>query len=1446
MAHVSSSEVLEKVTGRLVPTSSIEEEKPTGATIPTPIKPDLRLRPSDPFKRIPSGLVSTGPDIVGLAGLAGAGLETLLTGPKGDRGFVDEFKENISEGLDRDLLNAGVAGRKDVQKTFGLPGEAKSAEDQVGELLGALVLPVPNKFLGSGVVGKAATFLAPTVRLGPKGAGLDKGFAARAGTQFGAGTAIDQFIRSESEDPDFPTILSEEALGHEPGLPSLSIIGAAEAKTVSTSTIQEEGTGESIPTADITEEKPGRIAALEELDRQVKKEEDSKLVRNIAIGTASVLALFLGAKASARIGANKVRGVTSLSPVERAEGLKAAADSIRRSKIERGVQGLKATGEEAIKIVRGKGRRLFGDIVDKTKHNEEHLRAVGVAEDQIKEITGQELVDTHGVVIQFLRDGKFGQGSGAAVRSLKSIRREYDALTPEDQQKFIDGVAFHQEDIARIRGTAFDALKKDKQGVLGGLRTAFETGSVDDVALVLREQADLIANIRGTRERTRPGLYNIRERTIKVEGQPKVIQEKVFIEDATLREGLKEFNSNAQFVQLQKGLARMNDAVLSEAVRRGAADKAWADAVRKQFTKDGNVLYLPGREDVAQAAWYKRLAVSMGFHSTTGKQLNGVANWHMKGLVEGEGIQSPLDPFQATANYTLQVMEHVNRSVKQWNILSRLSGIDFDNAGGVTINPPKIADQTQPTKYVGSSSMDDPLNQAGQIHVEFNSADKVIAERFGTKAGATFTPQQLAQMDDVIWVQRGSTYHGFLVADRQLKKALEFDAGLHNQVLKFGNFWKNTFTKFTTGEMSTFGVTSFIYNQQIATFNAALRASAVEGATIGSATREALNVWKDSYKGAYEIFSTNMASDFSDLLGQALSQREIYKSNPRLLRQIQVALKKKVRNTLMAPQQRETGKTASGLGAKEFVGDLTNIMEEAVPHISKTYGANVLPQFWRVWQHLNTAMHEGTALGISMRKSYEAAAKNPKASTSNLARQARRDANDLVGDVRLRGSSDLSKAFHAVTPFSGAMFAAWSTTTRAMRKAGLRKSIGTLTAAIGMPTVLEIVYNSSLDGEETYTDDAGKVWNYRDYFWNGFTTDQRNNNHIIMKPGFPPWEAVLIPVTPELSLFRGIVIDSMDAIFGFSQSGIDNGNQTLAGLVRVFDIPLNPFLAAVGSGMQLDLRAGVIPDNTEGLGFSFFKGRPVNTFRRIGGIGEAGKFEGSELSVTLTNVLQDIFGAAGTTSIGFIEGLGAGNETTPLSTRLGFAFDEVGRNIKRQQRLFPSIFGKVLRPSPDRDVARDLVSKRDALQRWASQLEVQTSGGTSKGGVDARGNTLSASADPVAILLSANADTYLKTISAYNGYISELRNEINKLGTATRDIQTGEVLTVQRREDIIDAMNLRIGAYQAQQLAELEKRRLEFIKQVETQVGKDISDFQFDTFDPRPTPSGLASPGLPK
>jgi hypothetical protein len=345
---------------------------------------------------------------------------------------------------------------------------------------------------------------------------------------------------------------------------------------------------------------------------------------------------------------------------------------------------------------------------------------------------------------------------------------------------------------------------------------------------------------------------------------------------------------------------------------------------------------------------------------------------------------------------------------------------------------------------------------------------------------------------------------------------------------------------------------------------------------------------------------------------------------------------------------------------------------------------------------------------------------------------------------------------------------------------------------------------------------------------------------IVFRPGAPPWEAILIPIVPEISLVRGIVIDGMEAAFGLSESGLDQGNHFLAGLGRVFDIPLPPVVAALGSSMDMDLRMGIIPDETDGSGFSFFEGRPLLTGERVTGNYGKAKFTGAEVDKDVVAVIQDLFGAAGATGIAVYEAMNPGIDES-VATRGEYALDELGRNVLRQARYLQPLFGKALRPNPNDSIARSVIQKKDALTRAKKDLDAVLSGtpggaATFSGEDPIQGNTVEVPADPIQQALSATADPVLSSIKDIDGEIGKLRKRISTLGTTTQDQYTGKKLSVKGRDDLIDSLNLQISAFKAQQLSILNKAEEQFADTVGQWIGRDLTGLKFDTFKKRPNP----------
>ena len=1432
------------------------------------------IRRSDPGKQALAGLSDIATGIPALLGLAGAGIQAGWNTMTGDKGIGDNFAEAVSEGADRWLLEKGIGGRNWVNEALGIQ-EPVSTEDQAARLAASLI-PIPGLVAVGGAsklasLGRGtANILTPMVKMTKKykhphlqkvlpskasqGTYLHKGNVGRAGAQLGIGAGIEQGIRGYMDNPEMPLMFSKEAIeGITPESTTKSVIsgsvgddtlggGAGDDQLTGGVEISPEEFSQGVDLSNSVEISSEELSVvppalrpwMAKADKAAEEAETSNIIRNTAIIGGSAIALLAAAKYGHAKSVTGLPTVTGAKSTKKISGAEEAINTVKGSMAQARQAGESVAGAgwtAAKRVAADTSNRIFGKVFDKNAHIEQYLRSQGVPEEDIAQLAGQDVVDAFGITQQWIKDGIFGQGSEVAVRPLKEVVKQFARLSDEDKQVFTNGMAAMRENIIRNRATALDALKRDHKGLLEGtgLEKAFKEGDADELAMVLRDQEDLINSIRGRGldDRTKPGMWR---------------GAKDPVTDPELNVMMKDFMANPTLVRMQKDLAKMNESIIDHAVKRGTMSEEVANGWKRQFTTgqfgEKISLYTPGKEITERAGWMKRLAVNMGIHTTQGKNLRGVSNWMLQGLDHGKGIRNPLDVFHATANYAHQVMQHTNMSVAQWNVLSRLTGLSLKEGNAPILSKIVPDDAINNVRFVGKASLTDPKNSKGNMFVEY-SGDKVVKDKFGLGEDALVPPNMMAEMDNVIWVQRNGDYFGFYVPDKHLKNALEFDSALHNRLLKFGNSTKNMFTQLTTGKFSPFAPTSFIYNNSIASLNAALKFSDPDGSflknLVGS-PKAAMQVWADGFRGAWEILATRTAQDIADITAENIARNTaLGKQSPQWLKGFNAALTRRVERSLLNPIERETGKSASSLAASEFTGNLTNILEDTVPYISSVYGGNVLPQFWRIWKHLNAAAHEGTTVGVTLRKL--AGETNP-----NAIRTARKEAADLVGDVRLRGSSEIAKAVNATIPFSGAMLQAFSTLGRAMKKAGWTKTMGVFAAGIGTPTALEVAYNSSLDPTKTFPDpaDPSKQWTYRDYYWKGFTADQRNNNMIVFRPGAPPWEAVLIPIVPEISMVRGIVIDGMEAAFGLSESGLDQGNHFLAGLGRVLDIPLPPTVAALGSSLGMDLRMGIIPDETDGSGFSFFEGRPLLTGERVTGNYGKAKFTGSEVDKDVVAIIQDLFGAAGSTSIAVYEAMNPGIDES-VATRGEYALDELGRNVLRQARYLQPLFGKALRPNPNDNIARSVIRKKDALTRAKKDLDAILSGppggaATFSGEDPIQGNTVEVPADPIQQALAASADPVLGSIKDIDTEIGKLRKRISTLGTTSYDQYAGKKMSVKERDDLIDSLNLQISAFKAQQLTILNKAEEQFADTVGQWIGRDLTGLKFDTFKKRPNP----------
>ena len=1418
-------------------------------------------------KQAVAGLAAFGTGIPTLLGLAGSGIETLARRATTDDDWGTAWKKSAESGIDKTLMDAGFGAQEWVKDKLNVPNPTTLGE-QAAFYSSSVI---PNPFM----LARGATLLAnlatPLVKMAPKAGsraaiaqtmggnkGLlkaaarrpletakdfaTKGNVIRPGVQLGLVAGIDQGVRAAT---DMPTLWNPEDLDQPIDLDRISgddgdntLAGGSGSNAIDLDSIPN-----TIDLDNLPQDLPQGIKNHREMDRQADRAENRETLRNWGIGLGTILIT----AAAARYGRRAFTPSLTEDPVsgtgiaKRKNGVAQAVDEIKQSN-----RKLAETKNQL-----GKGAQwLHGVTMDMGTHITRKLQDAGVSPAIIARLTDQEITDDIGRVKYALETGDFGNGVSAPA--LKRLYSDYKAMSRNDQQLFKDGIAMIQENANRNRATAIDALKKgarqshteEGQLYLDDIRRSLDEGTLDDVETALSRHRHFISHLRGTDRRVKVGLFD---------------ENGVHVRDEVMSAKIRRFNANPVMVQMQRDLEKINQTILESLVNRKVLSQKYADGIRRQFTSGDNVIWQPGIEKNSYVNWMKRLSTNMGWGTTEGRNVRQASNLLKRATLKGEGIATPLDPFRASAHYMQTMMQHGDTSVKQWNILSQLLGIRSLPDGRIATQnldellPDNIQNTMGDVTYIGKVDLE---NAPKNGNPEITWADKLPhrIKRMLNTEDASDVPRYMDTQKDVLWVQRDGVHHGFHITDPHFRTALEFDPTLSSRFLRFNNFWKNVFTRTTTGNLSPFAPISFLYNQQMSGLNAAMRR---ESGLTGF--KEYSQVIKDSVKGAWEMFSYNVSNDIADMLTESINRSGVLgRLAPNASVRFRDRMQRVVENSMAAPVRRETGQLSTSISASQFDNNISDILEEAVPFIQKSTGEAGVQMVWRIWKHFNTAMHEGTALGMTMRRLADEA--GPGQVSGNRVREIVTEVKTMTGDVRRRGSSTAMKAFNASVPFSGAMLQAWSTAGRAMHKAGWGKSVATLSTVIGMPTAMEVTWNNTvdmyMDGMKwTDPNNLDQEWTYADYYWNGFTSAQRNNNRIFFIPGKPPWEAVLIPVTPEFSLFRGIVIDGMDELFGVSalpltdeQSRSDitgrKTNHFLAGLTRTFDIPTPPVIAAALSAAGQDLRVGLqsaIDPEDAGIDIGIVElrkqGTGETTTRNYGRT----RFVNEQIDSNIKNMLQDLFGAGAATLMATYEGF----ESARTSGRgtldsAAHGLDALGTAVKTQARYVQPLLGKTLRPTPNDEVARELYAKEQTLKSAEKDWKAIMTGGREDPSVQ-----LPVTNDPIAIEIAASVKGIKSTLSPYDEQIAILKKRVNAYGNAS--IIDGKPVSVQERNDLIDATNLEISRYRIEKLLILQDWEQRMTKTLTERLDRPV-DINLSGYYVRPNPGGqltVPEPGLP-
>jgi hypothetical protein len=906
---------------------------------------------------------------------------------------------------------------------------------------------------------------------------------------------------------------------------------------------------------------------------------------------------------------------------------------------------------------------------------------------------------------------------------------------------------------------------------------------------------------------------------------------------------IKLGRDDKEISKLMDKFSDVYDTHLDYLVHRKYISSEEAARFRSNSSINGKLAHMP-LYATKETQFLRNLARFVGVKTTRGKELTVINEFKKRGQ---DGIDRPMTPSEALRQYTIHTIDAANTNGYQRQALELLSRVRLGGEAGhqrffLDKDGTRIFANNSQVSYVGRAPIDDvgdygKVTLAGSQHV-------------GLKKGVQFGDDTIDQLkaksqnpDDIMVVHHDGEAHIFHVPDAGVRAALDLNpqlgVGLH-----FMNHYKTLFTRFTTGNLSVFAPVSHAFSsQQILT-----NTIAKEG--FGAGASSVIH----GLKGTKEIFITNASKEVANYLAYRIATNTgIGRVAPKASQMLQSALERRFASSVLNNVRGETGKIASSLQASTFTGSAVDFADSIGPNFVKVFGPSEMGLVWRMWKTWNTAMHEGPAYGAMLRRIGKARNDGDKI-TPQLIRDAVAESKTVAGDMSRIGASGAAKAFNASIPFSAAMIQSWNTIGSAIKSNPIRFMAGASTV-IGVPTVTELVYSATLsrmvgeDGQPlTFKDVNGRDWTYNDYYWNGFTTQQRSNNFIYFVPGEPPWEAFLMPVSPEWGVFRGATMSAMDAIFGFSQEGNigdvqdqggDSRDQLLASVARVLDIPLPPLVAAGFSKLGIDMRVGfdshnsTDPDNP-GPGIGFAQALPLPGGERVTGRGGQTRFTGGSIDVDTAAMIQDIFGSAGALYVAVHEAFAAGLNLDidpegvglggDLSTGLSNAMQAFGNGLQRQTRWTQPLFGKALRPNSNDEIAQDVFARKARLELLKKDFQLyQGDGVIDMNGRPIPGGTAIPPDDPINLELSADAANVEGMVAGFEDEIRQLRKDLTNLGNSP------QFDSLRERDEKIDAIHLQISQFRALQLAEYlryEQRASEILsKRYGRQVTIDLSTF---------------------
>lgn len=863
--------------------------------------------------------------------------------------------------------------------------------------------------------------------------------------------------------------------------------------------------------------------------------------------------------------------------------------------------------------------------------------------------------------------------------------------------------------------------------------------------------------------------------------------------------------------------AEINDKMLDVLEKHGAHSKEFVTKLREQV-KTGEVgHYIPGIEargspmhQVGQ--WMQKIT-----KGTSDEAVHKDLTNMMKTAVDpGKGILRPMGYVEGMNQYIYNTLDFVNRNKAQGNVLKLL-----DNPVQPSFEAIAKGAKPLPRRAILVGVTDPDLGS--HLPKWEDNLPKDVADKFGVNSvkGDPNVIKTLA--DETIPHLQGSKVYHYYVPDKMLRDAIRMEPRLYHTLNAVGRIFKNLYHA-TTVRLPMFIAKSMLYQMGQTGVNA-------------FAHNVPYNVLKDTWRGIVESYSLRMASETVNQISYGLrTNTGFFAKHPELAAGLAKRMENVIKNSMLMQFRAEAGGFATAMGSHEVYIGARDVMKMVSPGWKSNY--STATALWRAYTHLTDSMREGASIGLALRMMKDRGAKSGKE-----LRKIKAEVEDIAGNIKRVGSSALSEAVQSWVPFSGPMIDAWNTIGIAAKKNPQRFAQG-VGAFVVIPTLLELTLNHSIGKE------------YRDHYWNKFSTEQRNNNMLLMIPGLPPERAVVMPITPEWSIARAMTIELFDLLTGASDvgnSGLtgENGSHFFAAMQRTFNLATPPLMQAwfANQGEVLEIGptvpignktpfflSGILPDRVGQYIPDLYSIHPMGKGEQISGARGRARYTDAVFDKELSGVLQAFIGGVASLMTNIAESFRQGKRTS-TEEAFSFGLEAAGRETARQANYLNPLF-PVMRQAQNDDISDHVRIKREGLSRLTKELNNLMANGailSFDNPLPNPGNALDPVNDPVFkdTLEYVNAAKF--NVGIFDKQITEARTKLDIARSSST--WNGQRLSRAQQAKVEDTLVSEIKAAKAKQLAELQRLEAAVSESLSQKYGREI-DIDFSTFKARPNLPG--------